>query len=322
MRIEVSRISNRINENDVFQYIDHNFEKIATEWFKFQLEWNSSAYTSFKDYEKYLILIYLINKILDFYSKHFIKMNYDEFYSKDKIEIDHFNIIDISKDLKIAKETARRKVMELEKAGVILRLKKKLSIYNVIKRKAFKFNMPEKSVKKLSSLFNNISVILEENRVIKKQIDANKIEKFIFDNFSYCWKLFFEMQIPSLVNWKTYFGDLETWTILEYCTVNQNLEYQKQTIKNLKKKDSFLEEMSKYKNQKGINAMSISNLSGIPRGTVIRKLHWLVKKNVLTRDKKKLYTPKKMNKEIIANHEKTKKLLSIFITKIFNVIIT
>ena len=137
MRIEVSRISNRINENDVLQYIDHNFEKIATEWFKFQLEWNSSAYTPFKDYEKYLILIYLINKILDFYSMHFIKMNYDEFYSKDKIEIDHFNIIDISKDLKIAKETARRKVIELEKAGVILRLKKKLNIYNVIKRKAF-----------------------------------------------------------------------------------------------------------------------------------------------------------------------------------------
>ena len=182
--------------------------------------------------------------------------------------------------------------------------------------------MPEKSVKKLSSLFNNISVILEENRVIKKQIEAKKIEKYIFDNFSYCWKLFFEMQIPSLVNWKTYFGDLETWTTLEYCTVNQNLEYQKQTIKNLKKKDSFLKEMSKFKNQRGINAMSISDLSGIPRGTVIRKLHWLVKKNVLTIDKKKLYTPKKMNKEIIANHEKTKKLLSIFITKIFNVIIT
>ena len=322
MRTEVPSISNKINENDVFKYINHNFEKIATEWFKFQLEWNSSAYNSFKDYEKYLILIYLINKILDFYSMHFIKMNYDEFYSKDKIEIDHFNIIDISKDLKIAKETARRKVIELEKAGVILRLKKKLSIYNLIKRKAFKFNMHEKSVKKLSSLFNNISVILEENRVIKKQIEAKKIEKYIFDNFSYCWKLFFEMQIPSLVNWKTYFGDLETWTILEYCTVNQNLEYQKQTIKNLKKKDSFLQEMSKYKNQKGINAMSISDLSGIPRGTVIRKLHWLVKKNVLARDKKKLYTPKKMNKEIIANHEKTKKLLSIFITKIFNVIIT
>ena len=322
MRIEVPRISNRINENDVFQYIDHNFEKIASEWFKFQLEWNSRAYTPFKDYEKYLILIYLINKILDFYSMNFIKMNYNEFYSKDKIEIDHFNIIDISKDLKIAKETARRKVIELEKAGVILRLKKKLSIYNVINRKAFKFNMPEKSVKKLSSLFNNISVILEENRVIKKQIEAKKIEKYIFDNFSYCWKLFFEMQIPSLVNWKTYFGDLETWTILEHCTVNQNLEYQKQTIKNLKKKDSFLKEMSKYKNQRGINAMSISDLSGIPRGTVTRKLHWLVKKNILAIDKKKLYTPKKMNERIIANHEKTKKLLSIFITKIFNVIIT
>ena len=174
----------------------------------------------------------------------------------------------------------------------------------------------------MSSLFNNISVILEENRVIKKQIEAKKIEKYIFDNFSYCWKLFFEMQIPWLVNWKTCFGDLEKWTILGHCVVNQNLVYQKQTIKNLKKKGSFLKEMSKYKNQKGINAMSISDLSGIPRATVVRKLQQLVKINLLAVDKKKLYTVKKMNKAILANHEKTKKLLSIFITKIFNVIIT
>jgi len=48
----------------------------------------------------------------------------------------------------------------------------------------------------------------------------------------------------------------------------------------------------------------------------------LVKINLLAVDKKKLYTVKKMNKAILANHEKTKKLLSIFITKIFNVIIT
>ena len=236
----MARISNRINENDVFQSINHNFENIATEWWKFQFEWNSNAYTPFKDHEKYLILIYLINKILDFYSAHFIKMNYKEFYSRDKIEIDHFNIIDISKDLKIAKETARRKVIGLEKVGVILRIKKKLSVYNLINRKAFKFNRPEKSVKKLSKLLNNISVILEENKIIKKKIEVKKIEKYIFDNFSYCWKLFFEMQIPWLVNWKTCFGDLEKWTILGHCVVNQNLEYQKQTIKKLKKKIYFL----------------------------------------------------------------------------------
>jgi hypothetical protein len=320
MRTDFPSIANRINENDVFQFIDLNFEKIATEWWKFQFEWNSNAYTAFKDHEKHLILIYLTNKILDVYSMHFIKMNYGEFYSKDKIEIDRFNIIDISKDLKIAKETARRKVINLENTGVILRVKKKLSVYNIIDRKAFKFNKPEKSVKKLSSLLNNISVILEENRIIKKKIEVKKIEKYIFDNFSYCWKLFFEMQIPWLVNWKTCFGDLETWTILGHCVINQNLEYQKQTINKLKKKSLFLKEMSNYKCQKGINAMSISDLSGIPRPTVVRKLQQLVKKNILAVDKKKLYTVKKMNNEILSNHKKTKKLLSIFVTKIFNVI--
>ena len=52
MKTEVPRILNRINENDVFKSINHNFENIATEWWKFQFEWNSNAYTPFKDHEK------------------------------------------------------------------------------------------------------------------------------------------------------------------------------------------------------------------------------------------------------------------------------
>ena len=68
---------------------------------------------------------YLIKKTLDFYSRNFTKLTYDDFYSKDTLEIEKFNVIDIARDLNIPKESARRKIVELEKSFVIVRNNKK-----------------------------------------------------------------------------------------------------------------------------------------------------------------------------------------------------
>ena len=39
---------------------------------------------------------------------------------------------------------------------------------------------------------------------------------------------------------------------------------------------------------KGVNAMSLSEITGIPRPTVVRKLKYLTKNNYITINKKKL----------------------------------
>ena len=36
---------------------------------------------------------------------------------------------------------------------------------------------------------------------------------YIRKNFTHCWKLFYEMQIPLVLSWKKAFGDFETWHI-------------------------------------------------------------------------------------------------------------
>ena len=69
----------------------------------------------------------------------------------------------------------------------------------------------------------------------------------------------------------------------------------------------------------GINAMSISDITGIPRATVIRKLRKLVKEKILKIDNKKHYRLtgnfvkklKPMQKDILIK-------LSSFSSKIFN----
>ena len=81
-------------------------------------EWITGTYKAFNDADKYIILGYLFRKTVTFYYDNFIKVNYETFYKTDHFDIEKINIVEISKALDIPKETARRKVTELEKVGV------------------------------------------------------------------------------------------------------------------------------------------------------------------------------------------------------------
>ena len=65
---------------------------------------------------------------------------------KDIFEIEKFNITEVSTNLSIPKESARRKIVELEKNGVIKRNKKKI----IIDRSSYPHIKPINSVKRTS----------------------------------------------------------------------------------------------------------------------------------------------------------------------------
>ena len=74
-------------------------------------------------------------------------------------------------------------------------------------------------------------------------------------------------------------------------------------------------------NIRGINAMSISEITGIPRPTVIRKINSLIKLNMVEMDKNKLLNIKFNNKSYKETSElqnETINDLGIFITRTFN----
>ena len=60
------------------------------------------------------------------YQENGFKYNYDEYYSRDEIQIGEFNISELAKEFDLPKETMRRKILELEKAKVIRKQGKKL----------------------------------------------------------------------------------------------------------------------------------------------------------------------------------------------------
>ena len=123
---QLPSISNQIDEDKIFKIIDKNFSKIAPYWFELISSWFIRSYNVFQDIDKFIILIYFINKDLIFYRKNGLVIDYDTFYKDKSLEIPKINISDISNELNIPKESVRRKVQELEKKGVIRRTGKKI----------------------------------------------------------------------------------------------------------------------------------------------------------------------------------------------------
>ena len=310
----IPNISKQIYYQDTINVFINSYSQIGPQWTAYQMDWFNGIYLAFKDHEKYLIVIYLIKKTLDFYSRNFTKLTYDDFYSKDTVEIEKFNVIDIARDLNIPKESARRKIIELEKSSVIVRNNKKI----ILDRSAFPFVKPVNSIIRMSRFLSSLSTMLVDEKILSKPISSKDLEKIILDNFSYVWKLYYELQIPMMLNYKKIFGDIETFHIFGTCVVNQHLHLQT-TTKNNKDRSEFLKSLYSNYEMPGVSAMSISDITGIPRATVVRKLKKLIKIKYLSIDKKKHYKLTGNFVKTLGPLQKTVlNSLSSFTTAIFN----
>ena len=157
----------------------------------------------------------------------------------------------------------------------------------MIDRSCFVFIKPVKTIIRIARFLSVLSKLCVDSKILPKNLPSEKIELVINKNFSYIWKIYYEMQMSMMISYKKIFKDLETFHIFGTCAVNQHLHSQiinKETMN----RDKFFNSLSSKKIQ-GINAMSISDITGIPRATVIRKLQRLVKMNNLTINDKKLY---------------------------------
>ena len=317
LSIKIPQISKQIYNHQALNVLESNYSAIGPQWTVHQMEWTNSIYSAFKDHDKYMIVIYLVKKTLDFYSRNFVKLTYDQFYSKDKIEIEEFNIIELSTNLNIPKESARRKIVELEESLVIKREKKKI----ILDRSSFPFVKPINSVKRISRFISSFSHILKQEKILPTNLTTEQLEKVIKNNFSYVWKIYYEFQIPMLLAYKKVFKNIETFHIFGTCVVNQHLRSQK-LVKGKLQRSEFIKNIYSDKNIQGVNAMSISEITGIPRATVVRKLKELVKNNNLSIDDRKHYKLTGNSvKELLPIQNIVIDQLANFSTKIFNLAI-
>ena len=201
-------ISSEINEDKIFKVINKNFSKIAPLYYELISSWLVRSYKTFHDIDKYIILIYLINKDFVFYRKNGLIIDYETFYKDKSLEIPKINISDISNELKIPKESVRRKVQELEKKGVIKRTGKKI----FLDRSAFETAKADITLKDFSLLVNKFSEVLKEEEMTNKIYSKEEISQSIKNNFSFCWYQFYKFLFIFTNRWRP-IADLETLAI-------------------------------------------------------------------------------------------------------------
>jgi len=316
MTIIIPEISKQINSKDIREVLEKNFSSIAPIWVPSQIAWMNNVYRTFNDYEKFMIVMHLLMKTFEVYSKNFVKLNYEEFFSQVEVEVEKINVTEVSNSLNIPKETARRKINELEKLGTIKKIKKKF----IIDRDTWPSIKPEETIKRMSKFLSILSKMVFKEGLISEQINSENIMEVSKEYFSFVWKLYYEMQMPMLLSFKKIYGDLETFHIHGICISNHALNSKKNDNSKMSK-EFYLEKyfFGDNKDSLGINAMSISDITGIPRATVIRKLKKLIQKNYLILDDKKHYFSSRFYKKEIMNVQKsTFNNLSKFAACIYN----
>mgnify|MGYP000527436917 FL=1 len=310
----IPSISSQIDEKIIFKVIDKHFSRLAPHYYKWINAWMIGAYENYADIDKYIILIYIINKDFIFFRRNGLIVDYDSFYKDKSLEVDKINISDISRDLQIPKESVRRKVEELEKADVIQKKGKKI----FITRTAFTTTQANLTLKNMTTLLYEFNKVLEEEKIVKIAYQSTEISDSIKKNFSFVWYQFYKFIFIFTNRWRKELGDLETFIIgvLVFINAVENKTFKIKEF-NRKKYITSIQDSD----ERGVNAMSLAEITGIPRSTVIRKLKSLIKKDLLQINEKNLITVNMKGESFkTAQRLQDKNMLSLsnFISRVFN----
>jgi DNA-binding Lrp family transcriptional regulator len=319
--------NNNLDSAEIGLVLLSNQPLLVKYWIKFQQEWVHNIYKQFKDHDKYIILIYLISKTWEDSANLFKFYSTDDYYSQSEISLPDISLSEISINLKIPKETIRRKLIELEKQNIIKRDGQKIILVQL----ALSLQRPEKSIKTLSIFFEKLSILLSAQDWFGSSIRKEDIEVYFNKYYTIFWNRYLKFQIPFLIRWKTVFGDLESWVIWANLGINQSLNLEKISknknkginLKKNEKKNIYINNVQENEPKQGVNASSIAEISGIPRATVLRKLKKLLREKAIKQNKKKEYILNyqgKLNKKIRANYYVNQKNIALFVTDIFNLI--
>ena len=318
-------ISSEKNENFekslVLENLERNLISHYDTWSNFQQSWTNKAYKTFKDFDKYIVMMFLIRNYWQSLSDKFNYLSLSEFYDLNNVVIDKINLINISNELNIPKETIRRKVNELQDAGILLREGKSI-IFN---KRGVNYQKPDDTIEFLSTFIEKKSNLLQGKDWFGAPLKKEEIKKFLNKYFTIIWLRFFKLQIPFLIRHRNVFQDLETWVVWGNIALNQQDQIRKAREKDLFaediRRDNYYSNMANFKIARGINASSIADISNIPRATVIRKLKWLIKHDVVKKNKNLEYQLKssgKINKIIATNTVINQEAVADFLTDIFD----
>lgn len=268
-----------------------------------------------KDLETNLILSNLTIKALRIYNQNNKKKSYKEFIKTKQISIGKVKKAELSRELLIPRETIRRKLEDLKKENFIDMVDGNIDI----NRKSFEIKDLDTIINKYSKCLNIILDNLGDDKTITKK---SITEDYLLNNFSKCWINILSMMIELSLIWRKFLKSMENWFIFGTCGLNQM--YNLKDSKNFRdlhpdNTENFFLNLTREETSRGLNPTTISDLTGIPRQTVIRNLKNLTKSKALEKDTKRnlFYVPKNTSqqKSIVETLKKIQLVISQNVNK-------
>ena len=270
---------------NIEKVIKDNFVKLMPTFYEMESTFLSGLYKRYGDLEGGNIVIYFARDLhLEILRKRENDLDFD--LSLDFFWRNHKNIrqgkkkiISVSKETGLPKETARRKIISLIRKKHLRKEDKSRLFWEPSSEHK------ETYIKIIGEQINSLSkFILEQTKLLNSVIPLAKIEKEIKKNYSFYWYHYLSVQLQYIKFWHQKLNDLEM-LLIGLQTIIQTINYIN------RKSDGTNSIISRF--QKGqdikeanISATSVSEVTGIPRATCIRKLEKFVKMKVLDKDLK------------------------------------
>ena len=264
-----------------------NFMKLMPTFYEMESSFLSGVYKRYGDLEGGNIVIFFARDChLEIMRKREKDLNFD--LSLDNFWENHKNIFQskkkiilVSQETGLPKETTRRKIISLIKTKHLKKGEKNKLFWEPDS------NLKESYVKIIDEEISSLSkFIFEQTKLMSLGLSISRIEREIKNNYSFYWYHYLNVQLEYIKFWQDKLKDLEMLLIgmqVLILTMNSikrnysNFSYFSHNQKDLKN----LSELNS-----DISATSISDITGIPRATCIRKLDKFVKMKVLQKNSK------------------------------------
>ena len=207
-------------------------------------------------------------------------LSFDKFWQNhSESKIEQTTIMNISKNTLLPKETARRKILDLVKQKII---NKKSNYIAWLPNEQYKQNYNEFIGNEITQISKLVKYISRKINLSFYQID---VENEFKNKFSFYWFHYLDTQLKYMNLWKKYFKDIEIIFIL----------LQISTVVASRTKLDNISSTNIFKNYKiisdklgvdsiSVSAASISDITGLPRATCIRKLNALNELKIVTQN--------------------------------------
>ena len=275
-------------ENKLIQKnLTDNFIKLMPTFYEMESSFLSGIYKRYGDLEGGNIVIFFARDChLEILRKREKDLNFnlslDNFWNNHKdICQTKKKIILVSQQTGLPKETTRRKIISLIKKKHLKKGDKNKLYWEP------DFPQKETYLKIIDEEINSLSkFIFEQVKILSLPLPLSKIEREIRNNYSFYWYHFLNVQLEYIKFWQDKLKDLEMLLI--------GVQVLILTLNSIRR--NFINFNSIFENQKNlkntaefnadISATSVSDITGIPRATCIRKLDKFVKMRVLQKNQK------------------------------------